>query len=235
MFNTKSKKTIILVITIIINIIFFQLFGQEIKNDNDHFYFVQIADTHIGKGTNLEITQNMVKQINYLPMEIKFVIHTGDILQDGMSDTTNVKKAISALEKLEIPLYYIPGNHDIFQERVEKEINIFQKYFGDLVFTKEFEEISFIGIYSDPLAYSFTVEGYDPFLELEKALKKTDGKPVVVGVMHARAFKEAKNLRDQLLEQLDCTQIGIYDISPVIGAHVGPRTVGLAIYTMDGK
>jgi len=70
---------------------------------------------------------------------------------------------------------------------------------------------------------------------IQLAVEKADGKPVHVGVMHAKAFKEAKNLRDQLLEQFDCIQIGIYDISPVIGAHVGPGTVGLAIYAVDGK
>jgi 3',5'-cyclic AMP phosphodiesterase CpdA len=113
-------------------------------------------------------------------MKLQFVIHTGDITQNGMSDTVSVFNAIDAMNKLEAPLFYIPGNHDIFQEHVEEEINIFQEYFGDLIFVKEFEEVSFIGLYSDPLAYSFSVENYDPFLELEKALKTTNGKPVIV-------------------------------------------------------
>lgn len=179
MFNAKHEKTKIVVIVFFI-ILCFQLYGQEIKTEDNHFYFVQITDTHIGKGTNLEITENLVKQINELPMEIQFVIHTGDILQDGMSDTTNVIKAFAALEKLEDPHYYIPGNHDIFQEHLEKEINIFQEYFGELIFTIEFEEVSFIGLYSDPLAYSFSVQNYDPIFELENALKRTGDKPVIV-------------------------------------------------------
>ena len=66
---------------------------------------------------------------------------------------------------------------------------------------------------------------------IQLAVEKAAGKPVEVGVMHANALEEVKNLRDQLLEQLDCTQIEIYDISPVIGAHVGPGTIGLGIYT----
>ncbi len=176
MFNQKNRAITILIIVLFINILFFQLYSQE----TNPFYFVQIADTHIGKGTNLEITQNLVKQINKLPMDIKFVIHTGDILQDGMRDTTNVIKAVRVLSELEAPLLYIPGNHDIFQEHLEEEIDIFQEYFGDLIFVKEFDEVSFIGLYSDPLAYSFSVEDYDPFFELEKALKKTSGKPVIV-------------------------------------------------------
>ena len=65
---------------------------------------------------------------------------------------------------------------------------------------------------------------------IQLAVEQADGKPVNVSVMHASAIKEAKNLQEKLLDQLDCKQIGIYDISPVIGVHVGPGTVGLAIY-----
>ncbi len=180
MFNPKNRTITILIIVLCINILFFQLSGQEINTPNNPFYFVQITDTHIGKGTNLEITQNLVQQINKLPMNIQFVIHTGDILQDGMRDSTNILKAAKVLSELEAPLFYIPGNHDIFQEHLEEEINIFQEYFGDLIFIKEFDEVSFIGLYSNPLAYSFSVKDYDPFLELENALKKTSGKPVIV-------------------------------------------------------
>jgi len=69
MFNAKHEKTKIVVIVFFI-ILCFQLYGQEIKTEDNHFYFVQITDTHIGKGTNLEITENLVKQINELPMDM---------------------------------------------------------------------------------------------------------------------------------------------------------------------
>ena len=69
---------------------------------------------------------------------------------------------------------------------------------------------------------------------IQLAVEQADGKPVMVGVLHANALEEAKNLQKQLFEQLDCTQIEIYDLSPVIGAHVGPGTIGLAIYAMEG-
>jgi DegV family protein with EDD domain len=66
---------------------------------------------------------------------------------------------------------------------------------------------------------------------IKLAVEQADGRPVNVSVMHANAIEEVKNLRDQLLEQLDCAQIEIYDISPGIGVHVGPGTIGLGIYT----
>jgi len=223
MFNIENRIWKILAIFFLINILYLQLYGQEIKTTNGPFYFVQITDTHIGKGTNLEITRNLVKQINELPMEIKCVIHTGDILQDGMSDTTNVIKAFEALEKLEAPLYYIPGNHDIFQEYAEKEITIFQEYFGDLIVEMDFEEVSFVGLYSDPLAYSFVVEGYDPFVELENALKNTGDKPVIVfhhipsvesfynNTMHDGWEKENKNRWE--------TTLNSYNVIAILAGH----------------
>jgi DegV family protein with EDD domain len=67
---------------------------------------------------------------------------------------------------------------------------------------------------------------------IKLAVEQADGRPVNVSVMHANAIEEVKNLRDQLLEQLDCAQIEIYDISPGIGVHVGPGTIGLGIYTL---
>ena len=68
---------------------------------------------------------------------------------------------------------------------------------------------------------------------IQLAVEQAGEKPVSVGVMHAKALKEAMILRNQLLQQLDCEQIEIYDISPVIGTHVGPGTIGLAIYTLE--
>ena len=68
---------------------------------------------------------------------------------------------------------------------------------------------------------------------IQLAVEHADGKSVKVGVMHANALEEVNLLRDQLLEQLDCKQIEMYDISPVIGTHVGPGSIGLAIYTLE--
>ena len=61
------------------------------------------------------------------------------------------------------------------------------------------------------------------------------GKPVNVGVMHVNILKEVKNLRNQLLQQLDCIQIEIYDISPAVGVHAGSGTIGLGLYTLENK
>ena len=65
---------------------------------------------------------------------------------------------------------------------------------------------------------------------VELAAEYANGKPVNVSVLHANVLEEITYLRDQLLEQLDCNQIDIYELSPAIGVHVGPGTIGIAIY-----
>lgn len=65
---------------------------------------------------------------------------------------------------------------------------------------------------------------------VELAVEYANGKPVNVGVMHANVPEEMTNLKDQLLDQLDCDQIETFEISPGVGVHVGPGAIGLAIY-----
>jgi DegV family protein with EDD domain len=61
-------------------------------------------------------------------------------------------------------------------------------------------------------------------------LEKSAGKPSHVVVMHASALEEAKAAGEVLTRELNCVEFEILDLSPAIGAHVGPGTLGIAIY-----
>jgi len=65
---------------------------------------------------------------------------------------------------------------------------------------------------------------------IELAVEKAAGNPVHVGIMHANALEEAKYIQKQLITQLDCRESDLFEISPVIGTHVGPGSVGIGIY-----
>lgn len=87
---------------------------QNFQNDPDEFQFVIIGDRT--GGANAEGTFNLaMSQINLLQPE--FVINVGDIIE-GYSD---VKEELHAewdefdtmLEKLNMPFFRVPGNHDI--------------------------------------------------------------------------------------------------------------------------
>ncbi|MCK4489066.1 MAG: DegV family protein, partial [Anaerolineales bacterium] len=68
---------------------------------------------------------------------------------------------------------------------------------------------------------------------IELAVEKAAGKPAHIGIMHANALDEAKQIQTQLSVQIECKQADIYPFSPVIGAHVGPGTVGIGIYPSE--
>jgi len=67
---------------------------------------------------------------------------------------------------------------------------------------------------------------------LELASEKAAGKRCHIAIMHAQALKEAETMRDEIQQMLDCYEIVIHDISPVIGTHVGPGALGISVHTV---
>ena len=66
---------------------------------------------------------------------------------------------------------------------------------------------------------------------VEIAKEKAGGKKAYVGIQQANAPEDAEALKIEIASQIDCQQIEIYPISPVIGTHVGPGTLGVAVHT----
>lgn len=60
------------------------------------------------------------------------------------------------------------------------------------------------------------------------------GTPVHVAVMHAQAADEAWALEREIRSRFNCAEVYFSELGPVIGAHVGPGTVGLAFYGEQG-
>lgn len=94
--------------------------------END-YYFIQITDTHLpGKtyygetgydtdDSEIEDLEKVIEDINLLQPE--FVLMTGDLLNEGeMEDFECLRhhsKTVELLEKFEVPVYIVPGNHDL--------------------------------------------------------------------------------------------------------------------------
>jgi Icc protein len=81
-------------------------------------YFVHISDTHIGPTADyslhdrhtLPCAQRIVEIINALPTRPDFVIHTGDVVTNPHPDSYQL--AAETFARLEMPIYYVNGNHD---------------------------------------------------------------------------------------------------------------------------
>ncbi len=65
---------------------------------------------------------------------------------------------------------------------------------------------------------------------LELAAEWADGRPVHAAVVHAEAHGAAEMTRRYVAEHLECRELFVLEFSPVIATHVGPGTVGLALY-----
>lgn len=65
---------------------------------------------------------------------------------------------------------------------------------------------------------------------VEIAVDSVSGKPAVVSVFHASDPDVAATFSDMVQSKVDCKELHVYDLSPVIGTHTGPGTFGLAIY-----
>lgn len=68
---------------------------------------------------------------------------------------------------------------------------------------------------------------------LELVQESANGKPVHAGVVHAQSPEEAEKLKVELQECVDCAEVDTYQLSPVIGTHVGPGTLGIAMYAEE--
>ncbi len=66
---------------------------------------------------------------------------------------------------------------------------------------------------------------------LEIMGERVRGNPVHAAVIHANTPDEAEGLREVIASRFDCVELHTVELSPVIGTHVGPGTLGLAFYT----
>lgn len=79
---------------------------------------IQISDSHLFAdasqsllGVNTEESfQAVVSFIKNAAGKIDLIIHSGDLSQDGSKES--YERVAQALKELQVPVYYIPGNHD---------------------------------------------------------------------------------------------------------------------------
>jgi len=63
------------------------------------------------------------------------------------------------------------------------------------------------------------------------AEQQANGRPVHVGIVHANVPQAAQGFRGEVEKRLNCKEIFTVEFSPVIGVHVGPGTIGIALYS----
>ena len=94
--------------------------------------FAQITDTHVGGEGWRERLERVVAEIVALPPPLEFVALTGDITENSILDDALQGEAAVVLGRLKVPLYVLPGNHDILVDKVDETVTAFRRRFGDL-------------------------------------------------------------------------------------------------------
>lgn len=62
------------------------------------------------------------------------------------------------------------------------------------------------------------------------AEERANGQPVHVGITHANTPEVAEEFRKDVERHMNCVEIFTVELSPVVGVHVGPGAIGIALY-----
>jgi 3',5'-cyclic-AMP phosphodiesterase len=103
--------------------------GRAIADAAPATSFVQISDSHIGfhQPANPDVSATLksaVDAINAMPVQPKFVVHTGDITHLSKPEQFDDARAI--LSQLRAPLIALPGEHDV----LGNDFTPYKKNFG---------------------------------------------------------------------------------------------------------
>lgn len=197
--------------------------GPPSSGENGAFYFVQITDTHFGPRGYLENIEKTVARINSLPLDIAFVVHTGDIMNDNITEPDLVAEGLNALAELEAPIFFCAGNHDISAWLPEEEKRAYIQHFGDLVHCHDHERVRFIFAFTMPLEIGSEVAGYDALAEIEALLQEAEGRPAVI-LLHNPPLSKRLNPEDSLWRREAGEKwnslLARYDVRAVLAGHL---------------
>ncbi len=108
-------------------------------------HFVWLTDLHVGSPTGLDDLREAVADITTLE-GVRFALLTGDITETG--STEELLSARAALDKLAVPYYIIPGNHDT--KWSESGGTAFPSIFGRERFSQRVDEYLLLGFHQGP-------------------------------------------------------------------------------------
>ena len=153
------------------------------------FHFIQLSDTHQGRAIHQYRYREAIRQINALPFAVDCVVHTGDLVSNGVKSPDVAGAAADFLASIRAPHVVCPGNHDIvFQHsdptnRFLRTAAAYQNHFGPLAQSHETSNAVYIAICTETLRNGSAPEipGFAPLDWLEKRLSQTPpDKPVFV-------------------------------------------------------
>jgi 3',5'-cyclic AMP phosphodiesterase CpdA len=169
--------------------------GQSRSRNTEPITIAQLSDTHIGEKRAPHAAENLRRAVEMInDRHPDAVILTGDIGENP----EDWKVAKSILKKLSSPLYYVPGNHDVHSNDVER----YRKAFGKDFYEFHVKYATFVVIDSELLGNYDKYEAKTPLPlppesenESERMLSwmddlaaHNDNGDVLIGVQHIPVF-----------------------------------------------
>lgn len=179
---------------------------------SEPFRFALFSDLHITtvNPQPTEDLQNAVNDVNSLK-SIDFVLVSGDI--SNLGDTVSLKIAKQTLQKLNMPYYIIPGNHDVRWS--EPQAINFKRVFKDNKFTFTHKGFQFIGFTTAPLTKSNNGSIQKQDINWMKTVLKKTGKQMPIFVVTHYPLQTGDV--DNWFEMTDVLRK--YNIQAVLGGH----------------
>jgi 3',5'-cyclic-AMP phosphodiesterase len=166
---------------------------------DDHVTIVQISDTHLGDHHAPHAAENLEQAVRMInDRHPDAVILSGDIGENPQA----WDQARSILKKLNSPLYYVPGNHDVHSKDVDRYRRVFDKDYYEF----QVKFVHFVVIDSELLGNYDVYDAKSPAPlppetedEAQRMLSWLNGltesrtaKQVVIGVQHIPVFHDGK-------------------------------------------
>lgn len=180
------KNIILIFLTLVIN----SIYGQD-----NPFFFIQLTDTQFGMydSKNIEketeLYEKAVEHINRLKPD--FVVITGDLVNkpDSEEQLTEFKR-ITKLISSEIPVYVLPGNHDVKNKPDRESIKYYLDTYNYQWFSFEHNSSQFIGLNTSIIKSHYKKYERKQFKFLEKSLKKAKDADHIVVFTHYPFFND---------------------------------------------
>jgi len=154
------------------------------------FTFVQLSDPQMGFISNnmdveaeRELYTEAVEYINRT--KPAFVVITGDFVNSRTNITQiNAFKEITSLIDKKIPVYLVPGNHDIGLSPTEEQFNFYMNHYGYDRFSFNYGGVCFVGLNSCFIKSDMSQEK-DQLTWLKDIFSKNKSKRKVIFIHHS--------------------------------------------------
>jgi plastocyanin len=152
--------------------------------------FVQISDSHIGfdKPANADVTATLraaIAKIKAEPEPPAFVLHTGDLTH--LSRAAEFDTLQQVLSELSIPVFYVPGEHDVLEDDGKSYLQRFGKgTLGSGWHSFDRDGVHFIGLVNvvDLKAGGLGTLGAEQLAWLEQDVKPLESSTPIVVFAH---------------------------------------------------